>query len=458
MNRRHFLAAIGAYAIIPPPSASGQGKEPPAKPLERPGTPIRRVLPSGLRLIVVERPGAALTAISLAVRAGSGDEEPTRAGTLHLIEHLVFKGTQDKPPGTFDALIEGAGGELGARTLRDATFFEVTLPVVGWKTALRALAELTLHPAFRAEDLEAEKKVVRSEIALESVDPVRAGMTAVSSVLFTRGEPYAHPLVGTVAQVAKLTSEELQEVHTACYRPARMTLCVVGPVAPQEIWVEAAQLFDGPKVAPVVRPLRLALQTSLKRTENGLRAPADPAASQRELVTVVLGWATPPAADLNSITGLILLAELLAKGESGRLAAPLVVQQEAALQVSAELVVQRCAGLFVLSATATRKQAEKLEEATLAQLRRVLEDGFSETEVAAARASVLGRIATERASVEGLARRLVFYDALEVPGLEEEIEKRLPEIPGETLQSLMRTLLYPGNRAVALFGPGGTPE
>lgn len=451
MNRRHFLAAVGAYAIIPPPSAPHQEKE-------RPGTPIRRVLPSGLRLIVVERPEATLTALSLAVRVGSGDEEPARAGTLHLIEHLVFKGTRNMPPGAFDAQIEGAGGELGARTLRDATLFEVTLPAVGWKTALRTLAEMTLNPAFRSEDLEAEKKVVRSEIALEQLDPLRAGMTSIAATLFTRGEPYAHPLVGTDAQLSKRTTEELQAVHTACYRPARMTLCVVGPVVAQEVWVEAAQLFEGPKVTPVVRPLRLALQTPIKRNEEGLRAPADPTAKQRALVTLVLGWATPPAADLLSISGLTLLAELLAQGEKGRLAAPLVRQQEVALRVSAELVVQRCAGLFILSATATKKQAASLEEATLAQLRRVLEDGFSDAEVAAARAAVLGKLATERASVEGLARRLIFHDALDVPGLEDEIEKRLPEIQGEALQTLLRTLLYPGNRATAVLGLEGSSE
>ena len=456
MNRRHFLATVGAYAIIPPPLASGQEKAPPPKPVEPPGTPLRRVLPSGLRLIVVERPEAALTALTLAVRVGSGDEDPARAGTLHLIEHLVFKGTLEKRPGDFDALVEGVGGELGARTLRDATLFEVAFPSRGWKTVLRALAEMTLHPAFRPEDLEAEKKVVYSEIALEQSDPLRAGITRLAATLFTKGEPYAHPLVGTEPQVAKLTSEDLRAVHTACYRPARMTLCVVGPVTAQEVWVEASRLFEGPKAEPVVRPYRLTLQTPIKRNENGLRAPADPYGSHRELVTLVLGWATLPAADLTSACGLLLLAELFAQGENGRLAGPLVRQQEAALRVSAELIVQRCAGLFVIAVTGTARQAARLEEATLDQLRRVLEDGFSDAEVAAARAAVLGRIVTERASVEGLARRLVFHDALDAPGLEEEIEKRLPEIQGETLQTLMRVLLYPGNRAVAILGPGGS--
>lgn len=458
VNRRHFLTAVGAYAIIPPPLTSRQEKEAPAKPVPAAGTPLRRVLPSGLRLIVVERPEATLAAVSLAVRVGSGDEDPVRAGTLHVIEHLVFKGSPQRAPGEFDALIEGAGGELGARTLRDATLFEVTLPAAGWKTALRLLAELTLQPAFRPEDLEAEKKVVASEIALEQLDPLRAGLARVSEALFAPGEPYAHPLVGTISQVERLTVEDLRAVHTACYRPARMTLCLVGPVSAQEVWQEADRLFEAPKALPVLRPLRLALPAPGKRPEGGLRTPRDPYAAQRTLTTLVLGWPTPPAADLSSLAGLTLLAELLVQGESGRLAGPLIHQQEAALRLSAELVVQRCGGLFLLGVTATPRQAARLEELTLDQLRRVQEDGFSEAEVAAARAAVLGRIATERASVDGLARRLLLYDALDVPGLEEEVEKRLPEVQGELLQGLMRTLLYPSNRAAVFLGPGDPPS
>lgn len=455
MNRRHFLATIGTYAIIPPVVAFGQEKEKQETPPEPPGTPIRRVLPSGLRLIVVERPDASLTALTVAVRVGSGDEEPNRAGLLHLIEHLVFKGTESKQPGDFDRVAEGLGGEIGARTLRDATLFELTVPVGGWKQALGTLADLTLHPAFRPEDLEAEKKVVRSEMALDQLDPFRAGLALIGPVLYAPGEPYASPLFGEASKVSGYTPDDLRAVHLPCYRPARMTVCVVGPVGAREVWAEAARLFEGPKTPPVARPLRLAALPPQRRPEKGLRAPTDPYAAHRTLSSVVMAWPTPPAADVVSVAGLMVLAELLARGESGRLAAPLIVQQEAALRVGVELVPQRCGGLFVLHATTAPAKAASLEQAILDQLRRVLEDGFSDAEVAAARGAAQGKIVTERASVEGLARRLSFHDALDAPGLEEEIEKRLPDVRPEGLQNLLRTLLHPSNRATALLGPTG---
>ena len=62
-------------------------------------------------------------------------------------------------------------------------------------------------------------------------------------------------------------------------------------------------------------------------------------------------------------------------------------------------------------------------------------------------------MATEKASVDGQARRLALYDALDTPGLEEELEKQLPQVRGEVLQGLLRTTLHRNQRAIAVLGP-----
>lgn len=466
VNRRHFLTAIGAYASIPPALVGAQEKSKKEALPEPPGTPHRRVLPSGLRLIVVERPEAALVGISLVVRAGSGDEDLSRSGTLHCIEHLVFKGSTTKTPGAFDQLAETLGGEISARTLRDATFFESTIPPQSWRPMLAALAELTLRPAFRPEDLEAEKQVIAAEMVLELADPIRAGLAAATRALLLPGDPYGAPLFGDRAVVQALDTEALQAVHAACYRPARMTLCVVGPMSTTDVVVAATELFAGPRMAPVARPLRQALLVPSSRDGQGHRASADLAASTRRLSSVVLTWSTPPAADATTAVNLAVLAELLAQGDGGRLAGALIRKQGIALQVRAEWIPQRCGGLFYIAATSLPRNARKLEQAVLDELQRILEDGFSLAEVEAGRRAVLGKIVTEKASVDGLARRLALYDALDTPGLEEELEKQLPQVRGEVLQGLLRTTLHRNLRAVATLGPlpaipnegeGGTP-
>lgn len=458
MNRRHFLTAISAYAIIPPFVATAQTKskpDKPEKPAELPGTPQRRVLPSGLRLIVVERPEAALVGISLAVRVGSGDEDRTRSGTLHFIEHLVFKGSETKKPGELDQLAEGLGGEIGARTLRDATFFETTVPVENWQKQLGLLGELTLQPAFRPDDITAEKRVVEAEIALERTDTFRQGTNAVTRALYLPNDPYGPPLFGEWPVVSKLTEDDLRAVHTACYRPDRMTLCIVGPVVVAEVEALARQVFAGPPRPPVARPLRLAQTRPTSRDGAGLRAESDSVRGSRSTSAVVLGWSCPPAADVATGAALAVLAEILAQEaqDQGRLAGALIRRQEVALRVRVEWVAQRCGGLFLIHAVGLPRNASRLESAVLDELRRILEDGFTPGEVEAGRRAWLGKLITEKVGVESWAHRLASYDALDTPGLEEELEKQLPLVQGDQLQTLLRTILHPNLRAAALLGP-----
>ena len=128
-------------------------------------------------------------------------------------------------------------------------------------------------------------------------------------------------------------------------------------------------------------------------------------------------------------------------------------KQGVALRVRAELTPQRCGGLFTIAVTGLPKDARRLETALLDELRRIFEDGFSSEELEAGRRAVRGRAVTESASVDGLAHRLTVHDALDAPGLEEELEKQLPLVRGEALQALLRTVLHPNLRTVAILGP-----
>jgi predicted Zn-dependent peptidase len=166
-----------------------------------------------------------------------------------------------------------------------------------------------------------------------------------------------------------------------------------------------------------------------------------------------LAWSTPPVADLNASASLAVLAEILVQGDAGRLGTALLGKQRVGLRVRAEWVPQRCGGLFYIAVTGLARDAGRLETAVLDELQRVFEDGFRAAELEAGRRAVLGKIVTEKASVDGLARRLTLYDALDTPGLEDELEKQVPQVRGEMLQGLLRTTLHRNLRAVALLGP-----
>jgi zinc protease len=407
--------------------------QPPAPPAKKPASVVRQTLKSGLRLIVAERPDASLCALDLRVRVGVGDETEKTSGMAHAVEHLVFKGTADRKPGELDAAVEALGGELSARTTRDATQFSVSLPASGWREALGELSQMTLKAAFRAEDWSAERPVIESERAFLRTDAARAGLSALSGTLWAEGEPYGLSLLGTSGGLRGYGADDLRLFWKEHYVPAKMTLVVAGPVKAEEVARAAEELFAAEPEPPHERPLRRAVP----REKPG-RTSATGGLSDSQTATLLLGWPTAPAADAHSQAILLLLAELLAPtSDSGRLAGPLVLARGVARSALAEVQLQRAGSVFVLVAVATKKSALTLEDELRSQLMRVAEDGFSDAELTFARAAVRARILAEESNVEKLAARLALFDSLDAP---EAADATLQKLGTVTAAELARTL------------------
>ncbi len=394
---------------------------------------VRQTLKSGLRLIVAERPDASLCALDLRVRVGVGDETEKNSGMAHAVEHLVFKGTADRRPGEIDATVEALGGELSARTTRDATQFSVSLPASGWREALGELAALSLKAAFRAEDWSAERPVIESERAYLRIDATRAGLSALSGALWAEGEPYGFSLLGTSVGLRGYGADDLRLFWKEHYVPSKMTLVVAGPVKAEEVARAVEELFASELESPAERPLRRAVPREKPGQTSVTGGLSDSLAA-----TLLLGWPTPPAADAHAQATLLLLAELLAPTpDAGRLAGPLVLARGVARSAIAEVQVQRAGGVFLLSATTTKKQAPALEGELRSQLQRIAEDGFTEPEILFARASVRARILAEESNIEKLAARLALFDSLDAP---EAADATLQKLGTITATDLVRTL------------------
>jgi zinc protease len=430
--------------------------QPPAPPAKKPATVVRQTLKSGLRLIVAERPDAPLCALDLRVRVGVGDETEKTNGMAHAVEHLVFKGTADRKPGELDAAVEGLGGELSARTTRDATQFSVSLPASGWREALSELSQMTLKAAFRAEDWSAERPVIESERAYLRTDAARTGVAALSGTLWAEGEPYGLPLLGTPVGLRGYGADDLRLFWKEHYVPANMTLVVAGPVKADEVARAAEELFVGYPPGDPEPPRERPLRRSVPREKPG-RTTATGGLADAQTVTLLLGWPTAPAADAHAQATLQLLAELLAPTpDSGRLAGPLVLARGVARSAVVEVQAQRAGGVFFLAVATSKKSASTLEEELRSQLMRVAEDGFSEAELALARASLRARVLAEESNVEKLAARLALYDSLDASEAADATLQKLATITSAELVRTLRLLLKTEAPASVLI-EGGHP-
>jgi zinc protease len=126
--------------------------------------PTREVLANGVVLIALDHRAADVVSLQLWMRVGGRDETPAELGLSHYLEHMLFKGTPSRPPGSIDRLIEGFGGSSNAFTAYDTTHFDVLVPAARVGAAMELLADIAVNASFPPAELEAEKQVVFEEM------------------------------------------------------------------------------------------------------------------------------------------------------------------------------------------------------------------------------------------------------------------------------------------------------
>src|SRR5262245_6763756 len=246
-----LLAAALLAACSTPHSAA-----PTATSAQRPTgapRPIREVLGNGVVLITREHRAADVVALQMWVRVGGRDEAPDELGLSHYLEHMLFKGTPTRPPGSIDREIEGLGGSSNAFTSYDFTHFDVVVPAAHIKAALEILADIAVNAAFVPEEREAEKKVVFEEMNLTEDDPEKFLGRRPSEVAY-RGHPYGRPILGTRELIQALDRPRLNAYYKKHYVPQNMVLVVIGPVTAAQVRPLAQATFGRLTGPPSARP------------------------------------------------------------------------------------------------------------------------------------------------------------------------------------------------------------
>src|SRR5437667_466722 len=197
-------------------------------------TPVRQVLPNGVRVIVQEHRASDVTALQLWVRAGGRDEAASELGLAHYLEHMLFKGTTSRPARFIDRDVEGVGGRMNAGTSHDYTYYHMVLPAARMPEGLELLADISVNASLETVLLDAEKRVVLEEMRLTEDSPRRYLGRRLLEAVF-EGHPYGRPVIGTPELVTNLTRDTLLAFYRRLYAPEAFTLVVVGPVVPDEV-------------------------------------------------------------------------------------------------------------------------------------------------------------------------------------------------------------------------------
>jgi zinc protease len=409
------------------------------------GAPAREVLPNGVVLIVQEHRAGDVVALQLWMRTGGRDESVDELGLSHYLEHMLFKGTPTRPPGSIDQLIEGIGGTSNAFTSYDYTHYDVVVPAAQLRVAVDLLADIAVNASFVREELESEKKVVFEEMKLTEDDTDRFLSRRLSEVAYAP-HPYGRPILGTPALVQALTRERLNAYYKKHYVPRNMVLVVVGAVDPAQARRVAAAAFGalaGPapaRAAPAAPP----------RVNAGRRADIRRAEQQAYLG---LAWHTPPVSN-EDVFAVDVLTYILGDGPSSRLNQTVREQKGLVSAIEASYVARAQAGLVSVTAHMEADKLEAAEAAIVDVLRRVHTEGVTEAERNRALIAAEASYAFDLETAEGVAK--TYGQAETTWTLDNELRylERLRTVTIEQIQAAARRYFGDDNYARVRFLPG----
>jgi len=208
------------------------------------------ILPSGTRILSERIDSVRSVATGLWFRSGSAHEPPELGGISHLLEHMVFKGTERRSARELALEIEGLGGSLDAYTAHEHTSFMARVPDTELETALDVLSDLSFAPRLSADDLALEKQVVLEEIARAEETPDDLVFELHGEFLFG-GHPYGSSILGRRDTVDAVDAVALRRLHSSNYCPAALVVAAAGRVEHEElVALVERQLPDEPGHGP----------------------------------------------------------------------------------------------------------------------------------------------------------------------------------------------------------------
>ncbi|MBR4978664.1 MAG: insulinase family protein [Bacteroidales bacterium] len=189
----------------------------------------------------VRKSGSAVAYCALSIRCGTRDEKGWHSGIAHFIEHTIFKGTKRRSASVINGYLDRLGGELNAFTTKEEIVFHATVLKEDLSKASDLLMELATCATFPEHEIETEKGVVIDEIHSYKDTPSEDIYDRFEEMLF-EGHPLSGKILGTVASVKRITSDELRKFAAEKFVPEKMAFTVVADIDEEKMKKDVLKL------------------------------------------------------------------------------------------------------------------------------------------------------------------------------------------------------------------------
>jgi predicted Zn-dependent peptidase len=402
---------------------------------------VTSVLNCGIRLITESMPNVASATVGFWVGTGSRDETPEQAGISHFLEHLLFKGTPERSARSIAEAIDAVGGDMNAFTTKEYTAFYVRTLADDLEIALDILSDIMWDPAFRAEEVDAERKVILEEVLMHLDEPADVVQERFAETMFAN-HPLGREVLGLKEVITKVTVPEIRGFFSEHYRPGNIVVAAAGDIDHEHIAKGIDARFKGPQAGGP--PSRTAPQEPTSCIDVTRR--------DTEQAHLVIGVRAPHRTSPDRYA-LALLNFVLGGGISSRLFQKVREERGLAYSIASDRISFADAGALSVSVGTSPERAQEVLSIVVAELEDLATNGITERELALAQGHVKADMLL---SLEDSGSRMSRVGASlllqgEVLSLE-ELAQRFSSVTKDEVAAVAHRVLG-GPRTLAAVGP-----
>ena len=353
---------------------------------------------NGLTVLLVPDHSAPVVTFEVTYQVGSRNEVTGTTGATHILEHMMFKGSEafnDPKGNSIKQVLERVGGQFNASTSFDRTNYFATIGRENLEGYIAIEADRMRHLWLRESDRQAEMTVVRNEYERGKNDPDNVLMEEVTEAAYV-ALPYHHPVIGWKSDIEHVPIGKLRDFYDTFYWPNNATVTVVGDIDTDATLGLVRKYYGAYPHSPAPIP---AIYTE-EPAQSGERRVI--VKRPGELGTVIIAHKVPNGRDADQ-PALDMLDAILSSGKSARLYRALV-DQGMALNAGAGTDLHRDLSLHtvyaVLAPGATHAQVEK---ALLAEIAKIKTDGVTAAEVERVKQQYIAADAYKRDGTSAIA-------------------------------------------------------
>ena len=408
---------------------------------------FEKILSNGLKVILLENHKAPVITSQVWYRVGSRNEKWGKTGLSHMLEHMMFKGTEKISGSEFSRIIKENGGKDNAFTSQDFTAYFENLSKDRAQVSLDLESDRMQNLVLQEKDFHTERMVVMEERRLRTEDNPQAYLLEQVRVTAFQLQPYHWPTIGWMEDIERFTLEDLKAYYRSYYNPANAFLVVVGDFKREDLLPMIEKAF-GAEVKGIVPNQEKYIDPPQSGERRVLLK------REAQLPFLIMGFHVPNLRKPDSYV-LEVIAALLSGGKSSRFYNSLIREKRLVLDAEADNpLLSQDPDLFLISAEVLPgKETTEVEKALDRELERLRREPAGERELEKAKNQLEAAFIMGRDSLFFQAMLLARYEiALDW----RRIDDYLPSIRKITPKDIARVAkeyLIPDNRTLGILMP-----